>query len=77
MIEGTTAKIREKMIIRRLKNQCYGIHCSIFSTFEVNLSRTKVPMPRYGQKRSFAVFETGFIGLAVLFLALWWLLLVD
>ena len=35
------------------------------------MSRSNAPLPKYGRKRSFASFETGFTALAVLFLAFW------
>ena len=54
------------MFIRRLWSHFYRIRCSIFSTFEVILSWSKVLLPKYRRKRSFAVFETCFMGLAVL-----------
>ena len=56
LIEGTVAKIRAKLFIRRLLNQFYVICCSIFNTLEVILSGSKVLLPRYGQKRVFPGF---------------------
>ena len=65
------------MFISRLSNRFYGIHFSIFSTLDVSFSLSKLPLPRYGRKRSFAGFQTSFMAFDVLFLALWSLVLVD
>ena len=66
-----------KTFIFRLWNQLYGIHCSIFSTLEIILSPSEVPLPRYERKCSFAIFEIGFTAFAVLFLIRWRLFWVD
>ena len=66
-----------KTFICRLWILFYNIHCSIFSTLEVILCQSEVLLPRYGRKRSFVLFETGFTTFVVLFLAIWRLFLVD
>ena len=76
-IEGTVAKIRAIMSIHGLLNRFCGFHCTIFSTLEVILCQSKALLLRYGKKRSFSGFETGFTSFAILFLALLGLFLVD
>ena len=69
--------IQVKKFIRRPLNRIYGNDCSIFRTLEVILSRSKVSLPRYKRKHSFAGFKTKFTSFAVLILALWRLFRVD
>ena len=76
-IVGTVAIILAKMFIRRFRNRFYGICCSIFKTFEVILSRSKIPLSRYGRKRSFPGFDTIFTAFADLFLKHWSLFWVN
>ena len=64
---GTVAKIRAKMFVCWLRNRFYGIFRSFLSTFVVILRLSYVPVPRYGLKRCFGDFETGFATFAVLF----------
>ena len=70
LIEGTVAKIHSKTFICQFSILFYSNRCCIFNTFEVILSQSKLPLPRYGRKSSLAGFETGFMTFAVLFLAL-------
>ena len=76
-IEGSVSKIQVKTFICQLLYRFYGIRYSIFSTLEIILSRSNLPLPRYRQKCSFAGFKTGFTAFAVLFLALWRSFLVN
>ena len=70
-------QIRAKMCVCRLWNWFYGIRRCFFSTLAVILRLLKVLLPKYGWKRVFAGFETGFTAFAVIFLALWRFFCVD
>ena len=76
-MEGVVAKIRAKMFFCRFLKLFYSIWSSIFSALELILSRSKIPLPRYKQKRLFAGLETSFTPLAFLFLPHWRLFRVN
>ena len=63
-------------VFRRLWNGFYRNNV-FFNTLKAILSWSKLPLPRYGWKRSFSGSKTGVTAYTVLFLALWRLFWVD
>ena len=57
------------MCVPWFRNRFYGICHSFFSPLKVFLPRPEVPLPRFGQKRVLAGFESVFMAFAVHFLA--------